>query len=317
MHVGRHRHVHHFRVRQFQIVHQLDIFLGRAHLQPRIVALLLADGGDGIAFVIVGRKHHGFVGQFQQPAEDGFVLRPGAAVLEVGAAGAADQQRIAGEDAVAHQIAVGIVGMAGRVHHVETETLDHHLVAVGDPHRHHVGFALLAHDGDAMGAVAQLAQSGDVVGVQMGIDRLDQPQVELPEQLAVAVDLLQHRIEDQRLAAGAAGQQIAVGPGNTVEQLAKDHGRLLSYSSRIYLFYGRRIVDFCRYQSAPGARSRNRCGPGWRRGRPWRIPRPCRRRARRRRRCRRAGCRQLRSSARRPAWRHAAIERGRHPSGPT
>ncbi len=56
-----------------------------------------------------------------------------------------------------------------------------------------------------------------MVGVQMGIDRLDQLEVELAQQLAVAIGLLQHRIEDQRFAAGAARQQIAVGPGNAVE----------------------------------------------------------------------------------------------------
>ncbi len=101
--------------------------------------------------------------------------------------------------------------MAGRVHHVEAEALDHHLVAVGNPHRHHVGLALLAHDGDALGAVAQFAQARDMVGVQMGVDRLDQPQIELPQQLAIAVGLFQHGIEDQRLAAGPAGQEVAVG----------------------------------------------------------------------------------------------------------
>ena len=47
--------------------------------------------------------------------------------------------------------------MAGRVHHLEREPLDRHPVALGDPHRHHVGLALLAHDGDAVGAVTQLA----------------------------------------------------------------------------------------------------------------------------------------------------------------
>ena len=101
--------------------------------------------------------------------------------------------------------------MAGRVHDVEAEALDHQLVAVGQPHRDHVGLALLAHNGDAVGAVAQFAEAGDVVGVQMGVDRLDQPQVELAQELAVAVRLLQNGIEDQRLAAGAARQQIAVG----------------------------------------------------------------------------------------------------------
>src|SRR5450759_4998921 len=58
----------------------------------------------------------------------------------------------------------------------------------------------------------------------MGIDRLDQPEIEFAQQLAVAIDLLQHGIEDQRLAAGAACQQIAVGSRNAVEQLTKDHG---------------------------------------------------------------------------------------------
>ena len=43
---------------------------------------------------------------------------------------------------------------------------------------------------------------GDVVGVQMGVDRLDQPQIELAQQLAIAVGLFQHGIEDQCLAAG-------------------------------------------------------------------------------------------------------------------
>ncbi len=62
-----------------------------------------------------------------------------------------------------------------------------------------------------MGAVAQFAESGDMVGVQMGIDGLDQLEIEFTQQLAVAVDLLEHGVEDQCLAAVAAGQQIAVG----------------------------------------------------------------------------------------------------------
>ena len=42
-------------------------------------------------------------------------------------------------------------------------------------------------------------------------------------QLEVAVDLLEHGIDDQRLAAAPAGQQIAVGAGHAVEELAEDH----------------------------------------------------------------------------------------------
>ena len=113
--------------------------------------------------------------------------------------------------------------MARRVHHIQRNPLDHDPVAVGNPHRHHIGLALFAHDGDAMRAVAQLAEAGDVVGVQMGIDRLDQLQIELAQQLAVAIDLLQYGIEDQRLAARSAGQQVTVGSGYAVKQLTKDH----------------------------------------------------------------------------------------------
>src|SRR3954467_4042976 len=76
-----------------------------------------------------------------------------------------------------------------------------------------------------MGAVAQLAEAGDVVGMQMGVHRLDQLEIELAQELAVAVDFFQHGIEDQRLAAGAARQEIAVGTRNTVEELAEDHGK--------------------------------------------------------------------------------------------
>ncbi len=65
-HVGGHRHVHHFRIRQFQVRHQRDIVVHRFHLQARIVAALFADGGDSVAFIVVRGKHHGFVGQTQQ-----------------------------------------------------------------------------------------------------------------------------------------------------------------------------------------------------------------------------------------------------------
>ncbi len=123
LHVGRHGDVHHLRVRQFQVGHQRDIVVDRLDLQARIVALLLADGGHGVAFVVVRREHQGLVGQPQQLAEQRFILRARVAVLEIGAAGAADQQRVAGEHAVAHQEAVGIVGVAGRVEHVHARGL--------------------------------------------------------------------------------------------------------------------------------------------------------------------------------------------------
>src|SRR5499426_2809144 len=74
-----------------------------------------------------------------------------------------------------------------------------------------------------MGAVAQRAQAGEMVGVQMRIDRLDQSEVEFVDELDVTVDLLQHRIDNQRLAPAPAGDEVGVSAGHAVEELAKNH----------------------------------------------------------------------------------------------
>src|ERR1700733_389452 len=61
-HVRRDRDVHHLRVGQVQVVHQCDVFVYRFDLQAGIVALLLTDRANRVAFVVVRREHHGFVG---------------------------------------------------------------------------------------------------------------------------------------------------------------------------------------------------------------------------------------------------------------
>src|SRR6516165_1875283 len=83
-----------------------------------------------------------------------------------------------------------------------------------------------------------------MIGMQMGIDRLDQLEIELAQELAIAVGFFQHRIEDQRLAAGAAREQIAVGAGYAVEKLAKNHCRSFSNASGHY-----RIIRFWPYRA--------------------------------------------------------------------
>ena len=116
--------------------------------------------------------------------------------------------------------------MAGGVGDIQADALDAQPVAVGDAHRHDIDAGLLAHHGDAARAVAQRAEAGDVVGVQVGIDRLHQLQVQFADELEVAIDLLQDGIDDQRLAATAGGEQVGVGAGRRLEQLTKDQNRL-------------------------------------------------------------------------------------------
>src|SRR5262250_189958 len=60
----------------------------------------------------------------------------------------------------------------------------------------------------------------------MRVRRLDQSEIELTHELQIAVNLLQHRINDQRLAAMPASEEISVGARNAVEELAEDHRRL-------------------------------------------------------------------------------------------
>src|SRR5579885_3462443 len=74
-----------------------------------------------------------------------------------------------------------------------------------------------------MRAIAQRAEPGYVIGMQMRVDRLDKLQIELADELQIAIDLFQDRIDDQRLAAGAAGQQIGIGSRRGVKGLAENH----------------------------------------------------------------------------------------------
>ena len=123
--------------------------------------------------------------------------------------------------------------MAWRIDHIEDQPLNGELVAVGQPHRDDVGLGLLAHHRDAVSLVAQRAKAGDVVGVHMGVDRLHKLEVEFLDEAEVAVDLLQNGIDDHRLAASAAGEQVGVGAGDAVEQLAEDHGVSLMQRERV------------------------------------------------------------------------------------
>ena len=64
MHVGRHRHVHHLRVGKFQVIHEVDIFIDPFDFEPGIELLLLADGRNRIALVVMRGIDQRRFGQF-------------------------------------------------------------------------------------------------------------------------------------------------------------------------------------------------------------------------------------------------------------
>ncbi len=81
-------------------------------------------------------------------------------------------------------------------------------------------------------ALAQQPGAGDVVGMHMRLQRPGQPQAEFADQGRVTPRLLEDRVDQQGLAAGAVGEQVGVGRRRGVEQLAKDeHGPIIAIGS--------------------------------------------------------------------------------------
>jgi hypothetical protein len=152
------------------------------------------------------------------------VHRRWVALLEVGAAAAADQQAIAGERhrAVIEDKSEAAGGVARRrAHHqpppAESDDIVLHQIAVGSGNA-----ARLRHHDLTAGALLHQRGPGDVIGVDMGFQRGDEVEAEFGDERRVAPHLLENRVDQHRGAALAVAQQIGVGRGLRIEQLAKD-----------------------------------------------------------------------------------------------
>ena len=113
--------------------------------------------------------------------------------------------------------------MSGRVYGFERRPFYRQLVTIGEPHRYDIGPCLFAHHSNAMSVVTQRAQARDVIGVQMCVHSLHEFEIQLLDEMKVAIDLLQHRIDDQSLAARTAREQVGIRTGDVIEELTKDH----------------------------------------------------------------------------------------------
>ena len=114
------------------------------------------------------------------------------------------------------------------VHRLNLQSVDVEPLAVFNAPRHAIGLGLLAHDSDAAGLVAQLAEAGNVVGVHVRVDRVNEFRAELLNQLQVLRDIFDDRIDQRGFGALAAREQVGIGRAGGIEQLAKNHDTLRS-----------------------------------------------------------------------------------------
>jgi hypothetical protein len=121
--IGRHGHVDQLWPGQVQAAHHHDELVACTTRHPAVGGALLTDRGLGAALVVMRRIDTRVVGQAEEFLRQAVEQRARIAGLEIGAAAAVDQQRIAGEDAAHHAIGGGLLpqiahaagGMPGRV----------------------------------------------------------------------------------------------------------------------------------------------------------------------------------------------------------
>ncbi len=135
--------------------------------------------------------------------------------------------------------------MPGRGARLEPAPAELDRVLVGQVAVRALGAALPGDRDAAAQALAQQPGGGDVVGVHVRLERPAQLEAQLLDERRVAPRLLEHRVDQQRLAAGGVGEQIGVSRGLRVEQLAKNH-RGSRAQRRLY-------ADFARIAPRPGA----------------------------------------------------------------
>ena len=78
-----------------QVVHLLNIFIAIGDLKAWVMGAFLADGADGVAFIVVPWIDKCFIWQGQKLTKNRIILIARIAVLKVCAARPANEQRVA------------------------------------------------------------------------------------------------------------------------------------------------------------------------------------------------------------------------------
>jgi len=150
--------------------------------------------------------HQHLIGQREQFLGHAVVQHLGITVLKIRSPAAVDQQRVAAEQPVAPAIGEMAVGVARGVQRVDANTahLERHTLC-----RTHVHARQTFHRrrGDfAAHALAQVQGRRDVIGMDVRVERVCQPQPQRLQRRKIAVDGVDHGIDQQRLAGRLAAQ---------------------------------------------------------------------------------------------------------------
>ena len=163
----------------------------------------------------------------QDLAADRAIHGARVALLEIGAAAAADQQAVAREcqALVVEDVSDAPLRMAGGRAHFEVAVAEAHAVAVLEVAVGALRAARFRESDAAADALAQEPCARHMVRMDVGLERHHEEQVDLADQRDIAPRLLEHRIDEHRLARARVGEHVRVGGRLRIEELAKDEHR--------------------------------------------------------------------------------------------
>ena len=223
------RHVHLLRVRESEMRHVAnEVFLADRLGKAGVVELFLAHARHREAAIVMAGIDQALLGEREDLAAHRAVERARIAVLEVGAAAAADEKRIARER---HRLVVEHVGEA-RVRvasggpRLEVAGAERQLLLRLQIEVRPFGTTLRCHGDAAAELLLEQPCAGDMVGVHVRLERELQAQAELLDQRRIAPRLLEHRVDEQRIARALIRQQIGISRGLRIVELAEYHRRL-------------------------------------------------------------------------------------------
>ncbi len=154
--------------------------------------------------------------------------------VEVGPAGRADEERVAGQDepgirptgAVPDQVADAVLGVAGGVEATDVVVAELNLVAVSKVDVREVNFGRLVEVDLCSRAPGELESAREVVGLDVGLEDVADASAGRFGQPQVVVDVLDVWVADRELLPARSAEEVACAARGGMKDLSEDHSSL-------------------------------------------------------------------------------------------